>query len=279
MARRLELGEYCGRAVRRRRVRGFVITENRFRPGLEIERHSHAHPHFTFVLAGGFTERYGDRILECRPDSTLLVPADEAHTDQVWNEGAHSLGVEIAPDVATRLARQTEVLRKAKVVVHDPIRAASHRLFREFFSQDVAAELCIESLALEILVLAARIPKPTNSAEPRWMREVVERLRDGFSESLSLESLADTAGVHVTHLARTFRRTHGCTVGDYVRRLRIEAGARDLRITDKPVAQVAMDAGFCDQSHFCRSFRRVYGVTPSEYRADRGNRPKSRFPC
>jgi AraC family transcriptional regulator len=266
MSRRLELGQFCGRSVRRRRAHGFVVTENKFRPGLEIGRHAHAHPHFTFLIAGGFTERYGERVLECRPESTLFVPADEPHTDSVWAEGAHSLGVELSPGVARRLGDGSDVLRQARVVVHDPVRAASHRLYREFFSQDVASDLCMESLALEILVLSARLPQTSDSGQPRWLGGVVERLHDGFSESLSLETLASGAGVHATHLARTFRKVHGCTVGDYVRRLRIEAGARDLRATRKSIAQIAIDAGFCDQSHFCRAFRRVYGLSPSEYR-------------
>lgn len=268
MTRRLELGQFCGRAVRTRRVHGFLITENRFRAGLEISRHAHTHPHFTFVLAGGFTERYGERVLTCAPGSLLLVPADEPHTDTVWAEGAHSLGVELSPGSAKRLGEGTDLLRRPDVVAHEPIRTASHRLFREFFSGDVASGLCLESLALEILVLSARLSPTPESGAPKWMARVIERLHDGFSESVSLEGLAAEAGVHPTHLARAFKKVHGCTVGDYLRRIRIEAGAAQLRGTRKTVAEVAVEAGFCDQSHFCRAFRRVYGMSPSVYRAD-----------
>lgn len=266
MARRLDVGQFCGRSLRRRRTHGFVVTENRFQPGLEIASHAHVHPHFTFVLSGGFTERYRDRVLECHADSVLFVPAEQPHTDSVWEQGAHSLGVELSPAVVRRLGNGADLLSRPRVTVHEPIRAASHRLYREFFSQDSASDLCIESLALEILVLTSRMPAEGESAGSRWMARVVERLHEEFCESVTLESLAEEAGVHVTHLARAFRKAHGCTVGEYVRRLRLESASRELRNGSKPISQIALETGFHDAPHFCRVFRRAYGVSPREYR-------------
>ena len=266
MAQRLDVGQFCGRSLRRRRAHGFVVTENRFRPGLSIAPHSHLHPHFTFVLAGGFTERYGDKTLECHPDSVLFVPANETHEDAVWEQGAHSIGVELSPSVVRRLGSGAELLRRPRVFADDQMRTAGHRLYREFFSQDTASDLCIESLALEILVLASRLPEGDKMSGFRWMNRVVERIHDQYSDSISLEELARDAGVHVTHLARTFRKVQGCTVGEYVRRLRLEAAAQELVNTAKPVSAVAAEAGFHDASHFCRVFGRAYGVTPSQFR-------------
>ena len=84
-----------------------------------------------------------------------------------------------------------------------------------------------------------------------------------------MATLAKIAGVHPTHLARTFRRLHGCTVGDYVRWLRLEKAKGALSATEKSVALVAVESGFYDQAHFCRLFKAAYGMTPSEYRASR----------
>jgi len=72
--------------------------------------------------------------------------------------------------------------------------------------------------------------------------------------------------VHVVHLARVFRRFHGCTVGEYLRRLRIERAIEELRSTNKPLADIAGNSGFSDQSHFCRAFKLTVGMTPGQYR-------------
>jgi AraC family transcriptional regulator len=68
------------------------------------------------------------------------------------------------------------------------------------------------------------------------------------------------------HLARAFRRHYGCTPGDYVRKLRVESACRRLATSDAPLIEVALSAGFSDQSHFRRAFRRQVRMMPGEFR-------------
>jgi AraC family transcriptional regulator len=72
--------------------------------------------------------------------------------------------------------------------------------------------------------------------------------------------------VHPVHLAQTFHKTYRCTVGDYVRKLRIEYACRELATSTKPIVDIALAAGFCDQSHFTRTFKRAIGAAPFQYR-------------
>jgi len=67
-------------------------------------------------------------------------------------------------------------------------------------------------------------------------------------------------------LARAFRRRYGCTVGEYVRRLRIEFACRELAGSEKPLASIAQNAGFFDQSHFSKTFKLLTGQSPAAYR-------------
>ncbi len=73
-------------------------------------------------------------------------------------------------------------------------------------------------------------------------------------------------GVHPVHLARTFRRVHRMTFAGYVRQVRIEFARRELAVSGAPLGDIAVAAGFCDQSHFSRLFKRYTGQTPAEYR-------------
>jgi AraC family transcriptional regulator len=91
-------------------------------------------------------------------------------------------------------------------------------------------------------------------------------VQDNFTTVFSLQEVADVAGVHSAHLSRVFRQKMGCTVGEYVRRLRFEFACQQVLSTEKPLCEVAYEAGFADQSHFHRVFLGHVGITPFNYR-------------
>ncbi|MGI9075780.1 MAG: helix-turn-helix transcriptional regulator [Gemmatimonadaceae bacterium] len=106
-------------------------------------------------------------------------------------------------------------------------------------------------------------------AHPKWLTEAMDIVHERFTGQLSLSELSTLVGVHPVTLARWFRRGYGCTVGQQLRRLRIEKSSRDLLETDRPLGEIALNAGFADQSHFCNVFRREMNTTPGRYRASR----------
>ena len=99
-----------------------------------------------------------------------------------------------------------------------------------------------------------------------WLARAADFVHDNFTTAISLEEVAQVAGVHTAHLSRVFRQKMGCTVGEYLRRLRFEFACQQILSTEKPLCEVALDAGFADQSHFNRIFRTRMGVTPFAYR-------------
>jgi AraC-like DNA-binding protein len=105
------------------------------------------------------------------------------------------------------------------------------------------------------------------------LRQVRELLEARFTESLRLAEIADAVGRHPVYLATSFRRAYGETIGDCVRRLRVERARRELEQSDAPIADVALTAGFANQSHLTRTFRKVTGMTPAAYRRLSGTAP------
>ena len=91
-------------------------------------------------------------------------------------------------------------------------------------------------------------------------------LVEHFSETLKLTQIAAEVGVHPVYLATAFRRKFGVTVGEFVRRLRIEHACAELKKKDLPLSAIALQAGFADQSHFSKVFKSYVGMTPREYR-------------
>ena len=91
------------------------------------------------------------------------------------------------------------------------------------------------------------------AAGASWVFVARDLLRDRFSLSLTRSDIAAAVGVHPVQLARQFRRTFRCSAGEYVRRVRIDVACELLR-TSKPLSDIALGAGFSDQSHFSRVF-------------------------
>jgi AraC family transcriptional regulator len=146
-------------------------------------------------------------------------------------------------------------------------------LLRELALADDAASLALEGLTLELM--SALVRRRGGSAHPgpppAWLRRVREALDDRFAErELRIADLAAVAGVDPAHLARRFRAHYGTTAGAYLREIRVQHAADALVRSSAPLARIALDSGFADQSHFTRVFRTVYGVTPLRWRALHG---------
>jgi AraC family transcriptional regulator len=130
-----------------------------------------------------------------------------------------------------------------------------------------ALPLAMEGLVLELLADTARGKDDVKKRRsPNWLAQVRELLADRFPERLVLDEIAGTVGVHPVHLCRVFRQQYRCTIGDYIRKLRLDCASRQLATSSASLAEIALAAGFADQSHFTKAFRRASGMTPAEWR-------------
>jgi AraC family transcriptional regulator len=121
--------------------------------------------------------------------------------------------------------------------------------------------LLLESNVLELLAASAGFSSGKKTA-PRLGR-VKERMLEELSDKIRMCDLADEAGVHP---ARAFRRPERLTPGEYVQRLRVRAACRKLREAEHPLAAIAMECGFADQSHLTRISRKFPKTTPEQFR-------------
>ena len=134
------------------------------------------------------------------------------------------------------------------------------------------ASTMAEGVARAIAVLLLReygqLParRPADIAPPVAVLRAVELMRRRMVEPISLEELADAAGLSPFHFARQFMTATGHPPHEYLIRLRVDRAQELMRQQrDWTMAAVAQDAGFADQSHMARHFRRVLGVTPRQF--------------
>jgi AraC family transcriptional regulator len=100
------------------------------------------------------------------------------------------------------------------------------------------------------------------------MRRVMDFVQAHLDQDLSLESLAQQTGFSPYHFTRLFRQATGESPHQFVLRQRIERARHLLKEKEVPLAHVAKESGFADQSHFTQVFKRHFGLTPRAYRQE-----------
>lgn len=247
-------------------IAGFRVVEGRHAAGSAIPWHVHDGPTICFVLRGRFLEGFRGHTIDCEPAMLKVTPAGERHYNRFdWGD-TQGLMVEVSRERYETLQPHASILDQLIHMRGGVPAVLAQRIHRELAAVDTAAPLAMEGLLLELIASISRRRGSRNGPVPRWVRDAQEILRARMADGVPLAELASLVGAHPVTLTRGFRRSFGCSVGEYLRRLRIERAVDRLARSDLPLAQIALEAGFADQSHFSNLFRRRTGMSPSSYR-------------
>ena len=266
MVTKLGEGSFFGQSLGHRTVAGITLAECLYRSEVAVPPHEHTTAFFDFVV-DGFCSEFVHRQARNRARSTLAFhPAGEVHHSCWHGREARCFHIEIAPTLLDRVRQHSLSIDSPAYFDLGKPNWIARRIYVEFRSMDNLSALVIEALTLELLAEGARLASNVASAPPRWLETIHDLLRAEFSQLLSLDQIAGSVGVHPSHLARVFRKAHGCTIGDYVRNLRIEFACDRLRTTDASLVEIALASGFSDQSHFSKNFKRQTGMSPAIFK-------------
>ncbi|MGH9949454.1 MAG: helix-turn-helix domain-containing protein [Pyrinomonadaceae bacterium] len=264
---KLSSGAFYGNTSKTVSTTGLELMETAYNYAHKLPAHSHESAYFCFVLDGSFTERYENKSRLCSPSTLIFHPAGEKHSDY-FHTDARCFNIQMNPQWFDSMRQSSNLLNTPADFYDPPLSGLALRLYCEYLENDEFSRLAIEGLTLEILAESSRHRiRKAERYPPSWLRQAREVLDERFDESLALADLSEAVGVHPVHLARAFRRFYGSTIGEYVRRRRVEMACRQISDTDASLSEVGLAAGFFDQSHFARTFRRFTGLTPSEYRS------------
>ncbi len=249
----------------------FLVTAAGFPASERLPPHVHERASLAVMLEGSFDLTMLHRVFACEPGSCVTEPAQERHGNNLGTGGAQVVVIQPDPVAVSGggLGSCGRLFEEVYHVPHSPGAGVARRIARELRAPDAVTPLAVEGLVLELLALCARqdrldaVPRRT----PRWLTHAREELNARFRDPPRVHELARAAGVHPDHLARAFRARFGIPIGAYVRRLRLDWATRLLESAEHAIAWVALEAGFADQSHFTRAFKRHTGLTPAEYRA------------
>lgn len=261
-------GEFFGHTLKRDSSSSVIVSEVRFEPRTRAPEHSHERPIFNFVLEGGYTEYWDGRSMECGPRHLLYHPRGLTHSERFGARGARCLTIEFEHAWLDRTERhESNALRSNRGLPAERWAWLRRRLRQELGRGDDLTPLALEGYLMLLIAGASRAEDERPSGGPS---AAIERAREllhaRYAGPPRIADIAAEAGVTPSYLARAFRLHYGSTPADYVRGLRVEHAQRRLRDSDIPIARLAREAGFSDQSHLSRIFKRYTGQTPGEFR-------------
>lgn len=171
---------------------------------------------------------------------------------------------------------QHHLNRRVRIPINDPERlAGSLRRMVEEMDQSDPGRVEVIRHSFQIFLIdvcrAARrngiVPFGVGGGElPVWLEQIRQHLDSKYMTAESLQDMAGRAGVSVTYLCRKFKAYTGKTITAYRIERQVQAAMWKLREADEKILSIALSCGFNDLAYFNRTFRKLAGVTPSEYR-------------
>jgi AraC family transcriptional regulator len=249
-----------------------------YSPGERHARHAHVEANVSLILAGSLEERVAGTTAAAGPLSLVVKPAHTEHADRFGPAGARLLRVQVPDGWGGRLDDGTAPLARwgwrhdgRDVARFLRVYARVRRVRQVDLGADGGAGSAphdeAETALADLLAgIGADLPAGRGTP-PRWLARVREALDDApATAGVRTRELAGEAGVHPVYFARQFRRFYGCSLSTYVRRRRAATAAEWLAGSTVPLSDVALRAGFADQSHACRGVAAATGLTPRAFR-------------
>ncbi len=230
-----------------------------------------------FVLEGDMSLVYQEEKYLMKAEDVILISPGlgyeivAAH-DAIYGVASYSMRL-----MAEILKRRDMIFYANSVVdeghSYQDIRDIFFQLTAEYVSKTHSTECFLDSLMLRLLDrlvenyrLGDNAIKAYETENDARMREIMQYILANLNQEISLNDLADQMFVSTSTLSRIFKKATGEYFADYVMELRVKMALGLLRHSDQNMTQIAMGAGFNNSASFNRAFKKVMGVTPSEYR-------------
>lgn len=223
---------------------------------------------------GVFTYQVGRRSAVIDVNSVLMVPAGIEYADAHPVRGmGHALAVVApTPEVMEEIcrlvgSRPAELFGELSQPGGGSMTLAAHRLRR--LAGSAGGPLEADELAIQILQEVFEAQRTPRGRPSQVVERAKQVIHERGCERLSLADIASAVGVSPVYLTQEFSRTEGKPLYKYQLQLRLSRALVELPHCED-ITGLALDLGFSSHSHFGAAFRRMFGVTPAEFRAGAG---------
>lgn len=242
-----------------------ILEESHNHKPFKYRNHDHETAFFMMPENFSYEEKLGKKTFLFSPKTVVWRPKEISHADEMKADNGRYFSIYVRDKCLSEFSQYAKVpdefSEKNSYLVYLAL-----RLLQEFRNWEDCSPIIAEGIAYEMLRYASKKNRTIEKSYPKWMNTVVEKLDAEFTEKHTNESLAREVALHPVHFATTFRKFHKLTVGEYLKKKRVEYAMQLISENKMSLSEIAYKSGFSDQGHFTRVFKNLNGVTPGVFR-------------
>ena len=260
-----------------------LLSAHRLSSAVRLSEHHHDCHQLLYVVRGALDVTVEQEHYAMRDGSLLILSRFENHSIRVCDRDCERYTLSISPEPSSHSFVEQDALDSVLVNrsadfrhVIDLGRRAAHfetllsMLTNEFRSRNPMREemlaLYLRQLLIELYRQAPHLLSEKESDSMMLVRRLQNRMESDYAEAFTLGELAAEMHVSPSHLSHLFKRVTGYAPMEYLSACRLAAAKRLLCTTVRSIREIVEACGFTDESNFCRTFRALTGLTPTEFR-------------
>lgn len=241
---------------------GIAVVETEYHNKVYEGWHSHNNAHLTLFLKGGTTEKRKNFSETVGSGSLLFYHSDELHLNQNTLFPSRNINIEIEENLLKELEISEAIIEKS-IQNSSLAKFLILKIFKETQSPDVFSNDTIKMLFSQLSNANNHLERFEKS--PFWVKSLNELLNDCWNENPNLQDLAQVLQLNPITISKHFPKYFGCTLGEYMRRIKINRSLSLIQSTEINLTEIALECGFADQSHFIRTFKTQTGFLPKQF--------------
>lgn len=257
----LNKGEYSGDILQMKEYNGIIASRTSYDKNYNSAFHYHENPHVTFIVQGGNLETKKGESNIRKSNDVMFYYAGEWHQTTPTDSNTKNLNLELDIDFLVNNNISENQIKEAVTKNFDTSFYIMN-MYSELLFNDSFTESSIHSILFKLVTEK----NFKNYQSISWCNQLKQILNDEWYVNHNLIDLALRIGVHPVTISKYFPKYFGCTMGSYMRRLRIFHSLKLIKSGNESLTEIAIRCGFADQSHFTRVFKSYTGFNPSSFR-------------
>jgi AraC family transcriptional regulator len=224
--------------------------------------HYHENPQICFLFQGMDIESRNNLLYERKPGDVYFYHAGEKHGAISRQSISKNTVIEFGK---TFLGKYEVAESQIEMAVKDNLdtKFLILKMQQEMLIADSSSQLATQTLLLDLISSSKYL---YNQSPPKWVRLLVDLLNDRWNEQVTLNELSMATATHPATISKHFRKYFSCTLGEYLRKLKIDKSIPLIKNSGMSLTDIAYHCGFTDQSHFTKNFKQMTGFLPKEFR-------------
>lgn len=224
--------------------------------------HYHENPHLCFLLQGSDIESRNNLSYQRNTGDIYFYYAGEKHASVTRKNISKHTNIEFEK-IFLEKYRFAESQIETTVKNNLDAKFLILKIQQEMLIDDNWSHLTIQTLLLNLIEFSRKSP---NEFVPKWVHILRNLLNDRWNEPITLSELSLATETHPVTISKHFRKYFSCTLGEYLRKLKVDKSIPLIKNSQKSLTEIAHYCGFTDQSHFTKTFKQMTGFLPKEFR-------------